>query len=312
MSCSARKRKASALDRNTKITFTERDHLSASAPYQEIFSSWSPVRKEMIRPIKSLDDMLMSSYRASLSHHSYASLDQSDKIDIHSNTEDISFNDTEELTQLPVEDINIDDKKVNQKKMHKAKDNTLVYKSGFFGQAKDKILQNTYSETMIVKKIQAHKFYPKEKATPSMKKIITNNQANFVPKSHVKQESKNSGNFSSITVTESISRRFSPASRQISRTCSCDRVGKANEKNSIAKWKVRRSTGTPTKGATPLLSSHHRPNILQSKRTNTVMEDGLIINTNVRDLSAHRNKLSMSLVISVYSLLLLCKIEHNH
>ena len=132
-------------------------HLSKSAPDNHAVSSSSPVRQEMIQSIKSLDDMLISSYRASLSHHSYACLSHSKKTDVETGVDVIFFGEAENA-QLGIEDVYLSEIAIDQ-------DKTQSHK-------KEKIISNEWD---AISKKEQHTLYLCTNFTTKRKKFLMTN-----------------------------------------------------------------------------------------------------------------------------------------
>ena len=249
-------------------------HLSKSAPDNHAVSSSSPVRQEMIQSIKSLDDMLISSYRASLSHHSYARLSHSKKTDVETGV-DVIFVGEAENAQLGIEDVSLSEIAIDQ-------DKTQSHK-------KEKIISNEMGcniQEGTTYTVPVHKLYHEKKEIP-----------------HDKQSNKNNGYISRSSIKQIVKRNssnvfFQPRALQSSSGPS--QVESPNSRgNTYFSYQHKTPPNDHKANVYRKLNSSESvdgsPAKVQSNRPSFVLEDGLIINTNVKGLSAHSKKMSMFL-----------------
>ena len=270
-SYSVRKRKASMLERSSGTALPI--HLSKSAPDNHAISNSSSVRQEMIQSIKSLDDMLISSYRASLSHHSYSRFSQSDKT--NGGTEgNVIFVDEAEDAQLGIEDVGLSNIVIDQDKTQRQKKEKITVHG---------IECCSHEGTSA---IPVHKFYQENK------KMSNKNNSSF-SRSTVKQIVKT--NNSDISVQPRVSQSSSGAS-QVNSTYIRGRTSFGYQ---------HKTPNDHNANFYPNLNSRESADELPSNKPSYVVEDGLVINTNVKGLSAHSRKMStfLHLLYSIFDLL---------
>ena len=258
-------------------------HLSKSVPDNHAVSSSSSVRQEMIRSIKSLDDMLISSYRASLSHHSYSCFSQSEKTDVGTEGNVILVGEAEDA-QPSIEDVGLSDIVIDQDKTQQHK--------------KEKTTGHGIeccNHGGTTNAIPVHKFYHEKKKIPR-DKHSSNNNSSF-PRSTVKQIVKT--NKSDVSVQPRVPQSSSGPSQVEStyirgKTSFGYQYKTPNDRNANFYPNLNRRE-----------SPDEPPTKVHSNKPSFVVEDGLVINTNVKGLSTHSKKMStfLHLLYSIFNLI---------
>ena len=280
-SCSIRKRKASMLEKSSGTTLPI--HLSKSVPDNHADSSSSSVRQEMIRSIKSLDDMLISSCRASLSHHSYSCFSQSEKTDVGTEGNVILVGEAEDA-QLGIEDVGLSEIVIDQEKTQQHK------KEKTTGHGIECCNHGGTTNAVPV-----HKFYHEKNKFPRDKQSSKNNSS--FPRSTAKQIVKTNNSYVSVQprVPQSSSGPSQVESTYIQGKTSFGYQHKTpndHNANFYPNLNSRESADEP-------------PTKVHSNKPSFVVEDGLVINTNVKGLSTHSKKMStfLHLLYSIFDLI---------
>ena len=231
----------------------------------------------MIRPIRSLDDLLISSYRASLSHHSYALLGISDKTDVkvETHTEEMVCIETTEETQKNAYDVRNEDKTAYLEKVQHTEEMVCSETPGKKQETPEHIEMRNSLDEETVETSYVFKFCTGRKTISASHGGHASKNTDF---SQTKPLSKSPAK---LVLNDSSSRVFgSPTAVQ----------SHAKSRQVIQKF----------------LPFQYRPHKVRPQESNTIMEDGIIININVKGLPVDSSKMSKSFLYNSTAILLIC------